>query len=129
VQKKADTYPAVLYQILPQSKQSKWCCVRSKLVACGAPGHGGKFRKFLENSFRITYTASNSVTLEGTGINLEITIKDRNSSTLKVPCDAPGIGAKKVQEISKTSLELLTTLAVLLWKVLSWISTFSPYVA
>jgi hypothetical protein len=43
-----------------------------------------------------------------------------------VSCDPPGIGAKKVQESSDTSLELLTYSAVLLfWKVLLWISTLA----
>ena len=36
-----------------------------------------------------------------------------------VPCDPPGIGAKKVQESSKTSFELLTQSTELLSKVLS----------
>jgi hypothetical protein len=44
VQKKADTCTAVLHQVSSQSTESKGSGVRSKLVACGPPGHGRKFK-------------------------------------------------------------------------------------
>jgi hypothetical protein len=68
----------------------------------------------------ITYSAS-SVTLEGAAMDLHIGKPHcKNSSAgLEVACGPPGIGAKKVQEISENTLYILTSVAVLLSNVLS----------
>jgi hypothetical protein len=74
-----------------------------------------------QNSFGTTYIVGGSVALEGAIMDFHIgTRLSINSSALEVACPAPpGIGAKKVQESSETNLQLLTSGAVLLSKVLS----------
>jgi hypothetical protein len=56
-------------------------------------------------------------------MDLHIGITSINSSALEVACPAPGIGEKKkFRKFLRGASELLTYWAVLLWKVLSWIS-------
>jgi hypothetical protein len=58
-----------------------------------------KFRNFLR--FHTTYIAS-AVALESAGVDIDICTICQNSAALGVACPPPGIGAKKVQEISET---------------------------
>jgi hypothetical protein len=94
-------------------------------VACGAPGIGAK--KVQESSaddHSPTYPASD-VALESAGVDLDICTCSINSSALEVACPPPEIGATK---ILRTTSEILTFSAselLLVWKVVSWISTFA----
>jgi hypothetical protein len=47
-------------------------------------------------------------------------------SLLKVACPTPVIGAESSRKCLRTAVELLTAEAVLVRKVLSWISTLAP---
>jgi hypothetical protein len=65
-----------------------------------------KDKEISQNSFGTTYSGD-SVALENAGVDRDIcTVSGINSSTLEVACAPPGIGAKKIQEISLISFKI-----------------------
>ena len=73
------------------------------MVPCDPPGIGAKkVQEISESRFRTTYII-NDVALERAGVDLNSAMISINSSALEVACPPPGIGAKKIQEISRNS--------------------------
>jgi hypothetical protein len=87
-------------------------------VACPPPRHSEKSQERSGDHHSSTYVVS--------GVGVKGRIMDDKSSTfngdcpsvLKVVCGPPRIGAKKIRKILGTASEVLTSVAVLLSKVL-----------
>jgi hypothetical protein len=91
-------------------------------------------RRDIERNFQDTSADYHSSTYLVSGVGVKgRTMDDKSSiinvdrpSLLKVVCPTPEIGAESSRKFLRTAIELLTAGAVLLRKVLSWISTLAP---